>query len=154
MSHSFSRCGTTLSEFQRKQKIIFSRSVGPRSEKTEGWGEVERRAKLAGNLSGELYPQPFTPPPPPPPPLTGIQTTFVASLSWALIWTNAECFVFLSSVAFFLWSYYMQAYTQRKCVFCECVCVCSLALWSRAEERNTSFPISEIFKALVFMYLL
>ena len=63
-------------------------------QKTEE--KLKRRAKLAGNLISELYPQPFTPPSP----LTGIQTTFVASLSLSLSTFNLDkCSFFLC-----LWS--------------------------------------------------
>lgn len=56
----------------------FTKSVLVRLLKRQKTDEkLKRRAKLAGNLISELYPQPFTPPSP----LTGIQTTFVASLS-------------------------------------------------------------------------
>ncbi|CAB1443379.1 unnamed protein product [Pleuronectes platessa] len=44
--------------------------------KRQNGEKLKRRARSAGNLSSELYPQPFTPPSP----LTGTQTTFVASL--------------------------------------------------------------------------
>lgn len=65
--------------------------------------KLKRRAKLAGNLTSKLYPQPFTPPSL----LTGIQTTFVASLS--LVHFNlVRCRVF--------------------CVFWGCCCVSLLLL--------------------------
>lgn len=70
--------------------------------------KLKRHAKLAGNLGRKLYPQPFTPPALA---LTGIQTTFVASLP--LMNSNLDkcvhvlcfCFKRVSIIPLVLWYY-------------------------------------------------
>lgn len=59
-------------------------------KRQKGEEKLKRRAKLAGNLGSKLYPQPFTPPPL----LTGVQTTFVASLSRELQFGRMQSVLF------------------------------------------------------------